>query len=187
MSPGRVPKPPECPADEAGPAGAAQADRLRPPRDRSPDLRPRIPLAPSIRRHRLTPLDEQGASRIIRRIWRAGITFFRRSYPRGYERRTASAARGFPSAALAFARAPLRLCRTAPCLATKTPEPSQPGLSFEVSVASWSGQRRVMSCPHQTWARFASPAVQARAASRSQPASGIPPSGALARRAPCRS
>ena len=55
VPPGRVPKPPECPADEAEPAGAAQAGPAfapRQPRDRLADLRPRLPLAPSIRRHR---------------------------------------------------------------------------------------------------------------------------------------
>jgi hypothetical protein len=58
---GRVPKPPGWQADEAHRAGAAQAEPPGPPRDRLPDLRPRLPLAPSNQRHRLTPLDEQGA------------------------------------------------------------------------------------------------------------------------------
>src|SRR3954453_14372783 len=65
LPPGRVPKPPGRPADEAGRAGAAQANALALARDRLPDLRPRIPLAPSTQRHRLTPLDEQGALWII--------------------------------------------------------------------------------------------------------------------------
>jgi hypothetical protein len=48
VPPGRVPEPPECPADEAEPAGAALANApSHSPRDRLPDLRPRIPLAPS--------------------------------------------------------------------------------------------------------------------------------------------
>ena len=60
--------PPEGPADEAGRAGATP---IRGPdfagaglRDRQPVLRPRLPLAPSIQRQRLTPLDEQGARNI---------------------------------------------------------------------------------------------------------------------------
>src|SRR4051794_7623294 len=63
VPPGRVPKPPECPADEAGPAGAAQASGVSAVHSRRlrPVLRPRLRLAPSNQRHRLTPLDEQGA------------------------------------------------------------------------------------------------------------------------------
>ena len=43
-------------------------------RDRQPVLRPRIPLAPSNQRHRLTPLCEQGAHRISA-VFATGITF----------------------------------------------------------------------------------------------------------------
>jgi hypothetical protein len=53
-----------------------------------PDLRPRIPLAPSSERHRLTPLNEQGAER-IRPVLRAGITFFERVIPADVNRRAA--------------------------------------------------------------------------------------------------
>src|ERR1043165_9688631 len=82
VPPGRVPEPPETPADEAGGAGAAQANalsRIRPGTAWA-DLRPRIPLAPSIQRHRLTPLDEQGADR-VRAVFCAGISFFRKVIP----------------------------------------------------------------------------------------------------------
>src|SRR5947209_19403956 len=77
VPPGRVPKPPECPADEAGRAGAAQANGVSAIRPGTawPDLRPRIPPAPSNQRHRLTPLDEQG-TRIIGEDFLACITFF---------------------------------------------------------------------------------------------------------------
>src|SRR6185369_5385343 len=76
VPPGRVPEPPEGPADEAERAGAAQADvgfPLHQPRDRLPVLRPRVPLAPSNQRHRLTPLDEQGL-RIIGEDFPACVT-----------------------------------------------------------------------------------------------------------------
>ena len=71
VSPGGAPTPPEGPADEAGRAGATP---IQGPdfsgaglRDLGPFLRSRLPLAPSIQRHRLTPLDEQGELCIVLR------------------------------------------------------------------------------------------------------------------------
>ena len=79
VSPGRFPEPPGSRGES--PTRRRRTSWLwlnhrRPLRDLRPDLRPRLPLAPSNQRHRLTPLDEQGASR-IRAVLRAGITFFR--------------------------------------------------------------------------------------------------------------
>jgi hypothetical protein len=81
VPPGRVPKPPECRV--TSPDAQAPHKRMRlphSPRDRSPVLRPRIPLAPSNQRHRLTPLDEQGA-RIIRPDFPACVTSPDRDMP----------------------------------------------------------------------------------------------------------
>src|ERR1051325_2324257 len=64
VPPGRVPEPPECPADEARRAGTAQANVGSTAFIRSgtalAHLRLRIPPAPSNQRHRLTPLGERG-------------------------------------------------------------------------------------------------------------------------------
>src|SRR5205085_2616395 len=66
---GRSPDAARAPADEAGHPGTAPAKARISPGARLgtawPDLRPRIPFAPSSERHRLTPLDEQGEARIV--------------------------------------------------------------------------------------------------------------------------
>src|SRR4051794_32531779 len=61
VPPGGAPTPPEAGVTSPGRRRRASEWRLsHSPRDRLAHLRPRIPLAPSTQRHRLTPLDEQG-------------------------------------------------------------------------------------------------------------------------------
>ena len=82
MTSGWSPGPPEC-RDDARPAGTAQAGWALPhPAPKASACSPaaRLQLAPSIRRHRLTPLDEQGAIK-IRADSEAGINYFRGLIP----------------------------------------------------------------------------------------------------------